>query len=127
MVPLQDITPKNVNAITHIEKCNTKSVYNKNKEYTVTRQINEIHVGKLIHAVNSKHPIGIANVINKECLTIVTAFKKLVLQEMDTCVAKLCVRKGNSSVLNNRTNIGLKEFEFDKVWEKMENYHPLLI
>ena len=48
-------------------------------------------MGKLIHAVKSRHPIGIANVINKECPTIVMAFKKLVLQEMDTCVAKLCV------------------------------------
>ena len=34
VVPLQDITPKNVNAITH-KKSNTKSVYNKNTEYTV--------------------------------------------------------------------------------------------
>ena len=78
MVPLQDITPKNVNARTHIEISNTKSVHNKNTDF-VTRQLNEIHVGKLIHAVNSKHPIGIANVINKGCPTIVTAFKKLVL------------------------------------------------
>ena len=53
------------NARTHIEKSNTKSVYNKNTEYTVTRQLDEIQVGKLIHAVKSRHPIGIANVINK--------------------------------------------------------------
>ena len=37
VVPLQDITPKNVNARTHIEKCNTKSVYNKNTEYTLSQ------------------------------------------------------------------------------------------
>ena len=85
VVPLQDITPKNVNARTHIEKSNTKSVYNKNTEYTVTRQLNEIHVGKLIHAVKSRHPIGIANVINKECPTIVMAGAW-------NCANKLCFR-----------------------------------
>ena len=26
-----------------------------------------------------------------------------------------------------RTYVGLKEFEFDKVWKEMENYNPLLI
>ena len=96
------------------------SVYDKKFDDVVTKSISTSQQNNLLRAVNTKQPHAIANVISKECPSIVLAVKRISLKSIENTCCGLLRRKENCSVLYGNTYDKLKDFAFENVWEEMK-------
>ena len=82
------------------------SVYDKKFDDGVTKSISTGQQNNILRAINTKQPLAIANIISKECPSIVLAVKIIVLKSIENTCCGLLTRKENCSVLYFTTYFG---------------------